>query len=393
MRYGLLAFLILAAIPTSLCTEVAVDVALSRVVLHDADPFFGSKALSFIKPTAPPLTLPEHWTEIDRATLVDNPRLNPVTLLRFKDERGALGYAVAADGGTTYDATSVLRFHAFENRRVADLTIPVRPRNNAQQAPREVACQILLSNDRVIARLSECREGTIRIGEHSYPIRIYAPSLSNPYYSLSPEVACLIDTDKDGTYSWKWHLADSGRAVVPSERVSLIDPFRLDGKSLKAIELDSEGDRLTCESYYGDTSAVVGFKAPDVAFTDLAGKTHRLSDLHGKVVLMTFWSTTCPYCEEIRPALNALVGRCNPARFQAIAAAGDRDTTDIATFLRTSPYDGITLSYEPSLWRTYDRRGTTPVFVLIDQEGTIALAGSGASLMAVVERMTADLLQ
>jgi peroxiredoxin len=51
----------------------------------------------------------------------------------------------------------------------------------------------------------------------------------------------------------------------------------------------------------GATSA-----APDFTLQDLAGKSVKLSDQKGKVVLLEFWATWCPPCRESIPTLEKL---------------------------------------------------------------------------------------
>jgi cytochrome c biogenesis protein CcmG/thiol:disulfide interchange protein DsbE len=46
--------------------------------------------------------------------------------------------------------------------------------------------------------------------------------------------------------------------------------------------------------------------APDFALPGLHGETVRLSDFHGKVVLVNFWGTWCVPCKEETPALAAV---------------------------------------------------------------------------------------
>ncbi len=46
--------------------------------------------------------------------------------------------------------------------------------------------------------------------------------------------------------------------------------------------------------------------AAEFSLTDLHGKTHRLSDYHGKYVLVNFWATWCSPCLSEIPELNAL---------------------------------------------------------------------------------------
>jgi peroxiredoxin len=47
----------------------------------------------------------------------------------------------------------------------------------------------------------------------------------------------------------------------------------------------------------------VGEKAPDFTLTGLDGKTHKLSELQGKAVILNFWGTYCEPCKREMPAL------------------------------------------------------------------------------------------
>ncbi len=44
-----------------------------------------------------------------------------------------------------------------------------------------------------------------------------------------------------------------------------------------------------------------GSSAPDITAKDRFGVTHSLSDYHGKIIVLMFWASTCPHCEEIMP--------------------------------------------------------------------------------------------
>lgn len=44
----------------------------------------------------------------------------------------------------------------------------------------------------------------------------------------------------------------------------------------------------------------------DLTLRDLAGKAHKLGDLRGKIVVLHFWSATCPWEVVAEPKINAL---------------------------------------------------------------------------------------
>ena len=52
----------------------------------------------------------------------------------------------------------------------------------------------------------------------------------------------------------------------------------------------------------------VGQSAPDFTLTQLDGGQVKLSELRGRVVLLNFWSTTCPPCRAEMPDLESVYG-------------------------------------------------------------------------------------
>ncbi|MFN2453243.1 MAG: cytochrome c biogenesis protein CcdA [Pyrinomonadaceae bacterium] len=68
--------------------------------------------------------------------------------------------------------------------------------------------------------------------------------------------------------------------------------------------------------------------APDVEFPTLDGKTLRLSDLRGRVVLLNFWATWCIPCRSEIPALSAMQRDLDARGLTIIGASWD-DTPDL----------------------------------------------------------------
>ena len=53
--------------------------------------------------------------------------------------------------------------------------------------------------------------------------------------------------------------------------------------------------------------AGIGFPAPDFKLTNVKGETRSLVQYRGKVVLVNFWASWCPYCRSEMPSMDRLV--------------------------------------------------------------------------------------
>jgi peroxiredoxin len=61
--------------------------------------------------------------------------------------------------------------------------------------------------------------------------------------------------------------------------------------------------------FFGDDDKMIGQKAPETEGWGVKGEPIKLSDYHGKVVLLDFWGTWCPHCLKQIPGERALVER------------------------------------------------------------------------------------
>lgn len=111
-----------------------------------------------------------------------------------------------------------------------------------------------------------------------------------------------------------------------------------------------------------------GRPAKDFQLT-LDGKSERLSDLRGKVVVLNFWATWCPPCVDEAPSLNQLQKRIAPLGGMVLGVSVDEDQATYENFLRTynisfptyrDPSKQIAVNYGTTMYpETYiiDRRG------------------------------------
>jgi thiol-disulfide isomerase/thioredoxin len=102
-----------------------------------------------------------------------------------------------------------------------------------------------------------------------------------------------------------------------------------------AVALSSKIAPLAHGEVAALTMATAPLKLPDLAFEDADGKPKKLSDWHGRTVLVNLWATWCVPCRKEMPALDALQTRLGGANFQVVAVNIDtRDPEKPKNFLK-----------------------------------------------------------
>jgi thiol-disulfide isomerase/thioredoxin len=92
--------------------------------------------------------------------------------------------------------------------------------------------------------------------------------------------------------------------------------------------------------------------APDFTAVDVTGKTVKLSDFRGKVVLLNFWASWCNVCKTEKPKLNDMASEmASKDDFVVLALASDRGWVDalVAVLDSLAPEAAASLPKGPTM--------------------------------------------
>lgn len=114
-------------------------------------------------------------------------------------------------------------------------------------------------------------------------------------------------------------------------------------------------------------------QAPEVTFTTLEGKSIRMAELEGKVVLVNFWATDCPGCIAEMPGLIKTYNDYKPRGFEVIAVAMEYDPpSQVLTYTQKNalPFPVMHDSYG-EMAKKFGNVQLTPTAFILDKQGNI----------------------
>lgn len=129
-----------------------------------------------------------------------------------------------------------------------------------------------------------------------------------------------------------------------------------------------------------ESSPLVGQAAPDFllpyASPAEAGKTQRLSDLQGTVVVLDFWASWCAPCRAQTPVLEEVAKAFGP-ELRVLGVGTSDDRASIERFLQRNAH-GYPSVYDdqdvaPELYRVRN----LPTLVVIAKDGTVRAVSTG----------------
>jgi peroxiredoxin len=117
--------------------------------------------------------------------------------------------------------------------------------------------------------------------------------------------------------------------------------------------------------------------APDFDLRDASGKSIRLSDFKGRVVLLNFWATWCGGCKVEIPELIEFQNKYKHRGFEVIGVSNDQDGWKIVKpFVEEKRINYTVVLGDDKICKRYGVEAM-PVTLLIDNRGRIAASHQG----------------
>jgi peroxiredoxin len=119
--------------------------------------------------------------------------------------------------------------------------------------------------------------------------------------------------------------------------------------------------------------------AKDFTLTDVNGKTHRLHDYRGKVVLINFWATWCPPCRREIPAMQRMWDKLKSDDFVLLAVDMGEDEETVFGFTFATGVEitfPVLLDLDGAITESWSVIGMPTSFVM-DRNGRIIYRAVG----------------
>lgn len=142
--------------------------------------------------------------------------------------------------------------------------------------------------------------------------------------------------------------------------------------TLMLIMMFATADNVRSSDHFIRNAAMASTPmAPDFVLQDLRGKARSLKEFRGKVVLLNFTTTWCPYCKKDIPNLKKLHASLKGRDFELVSIYVNESPKRVALFAEkyALPYT-ILVDSEATVARNYGVRGV-PMKVVVDRRGAV----------------------
>jgi len=130
-----------------------------------------------------------------------------------------------------------------------------------------------------------------------------------------------------------------------------------------------------------------GQPAPRFHAKTITGETFTNDTLKGKVVLLQFWTTWCPYCRREQSVVDSIDREFAGKGVVVLAIDVAESKKKVKQYLQDTPRScRIVLTEDTNLAAMY-QANSYPIYVVIDRDGNIAAEQRGAGGERMLRRM------
>ena len=114
--------------------------------------------------------------------------------------------------------------------------------------------------------------------------------------------------------------------------------------------------------------------------------------LKGKVVLVNFWATWCPYCRKEKPVIDAFWQDTRNKGFEVVSISVDDSPEKIAAWMHDKGYAFMAAPTNASVAAAFGNVSSVPTSFIVDTEGHIRHKIAGQLHYARLEQLVTPLL-
>jgi thiol-disulfide isomerase/thioredoxin len=127
-----------------------------------------------------------------------------------------------------------------------------------------------------------------------------------------------------------------------------------------------------------------------VQLTD--GRTLTSEQLKGKVVLVNYWATWCPYCLKEMPVIEEFLKDHRAKGFEVLAVSVDDPPAKVSQYMKDHGYAFMAAPMDPSVYAAFGRADSIPTSFVVDANGVIRHKIAGQVHYPRLEKLVVPLL-
>ncbi|MDP2029221.1 MAG: TlpA disulfide reductase family protein [Thiobacillus sp.] len=122
------------------------------------------------------------------------------------------------------------------------------------------------------------------------------------------------------------------------------------------------------------------------------GRVLTSDSLRGKVVLVNFWATWCPYCRKEKPVIDDFWQDTRSKGFEVVSISIDDTPEEIASWMRDKGYAFMAAPTNASVAAAFGNVSSVPTSFIVDADGHIRHKVAGQLHHARLEKLVTPLL-